>query len=249
MKDRPISVQENLVALGKRLKERRQSQRKPAKEIAQAIGITPNYLWMIENAAHTAAGKPARPSTLVLNGLARVLGLDERELLALAGYSVASSSEEPPQQTIASGPPVPRDEVLLAVPPRWVERKSDLDWLIARLRTGGVCALYGLPGAGKSALAAVAVHRLRAEGRFTDGVVAFSLDGPTDVSGGELIRRILARFAPPASLPDSDAIAELAQAAQSLLCGRDTLVVLDDCDLEPPAGEPENACRGSAGQT
>ena len=135
-----------------------------------------------------------------------------------------------PQATPAPrfGPPF--DEALLPVPETFIGREADLDWLLRRLRDRsiGVTALGGMGGIGKSTLAAVALHQLRAEGRFADGVAVVLCQELTDA--GEALRRALARFDPARRQPEARDPAGLAEVARLLLGGKDTLIVLDNVE-------------------
>lgn len=74
----------------------------------------------------------------------------------------------------------PADDRSLTVPPRLVGRDNDVAWVVAQFQQTSladqpepgerVCALDGLAGMGKTAVAAVAVRQLRARGCFADGV-------------------------------------------------------------------------------
>jgi len=126
------------------------------------------------------------------------------------------------------GPPF--DEALLPVPETFIGREADLDWLLRRLRdrATGVTALGGMGGIGKSTLAAVALHQLRAEGRFADGVAVVLCQELTDA--GDVLRRALARFDPARRQPEARDPAGLAEVARLLLSGKDTLIVLDNVE-------------------
>ncbi|HEX3272219.1 MAG TPA: tetratricopeptide repeat protein [Ktedonobacterales bacterium] len=126
------------------------------------------------------------------------------------------------------GPPF--DEALLPVPETFIGREADLDWLLGRLRdrSVGVTALGGMGGIGKSTLAAVALHQLRAEGRFADGVAIVLCQELTDA--GDVLRRALARFDPARRQPETRDPAGLAEVGRLLLSGKDTLVVLDNVE-------------------
>ncbi len=126
------------------------------------------------------------------------------------------------------GPPF--DEALLPVPETFIGREADLDWLLRRLRDRsiGVTALGGMGGIGKSTLAAVALHQLRAEGRFADGVAVVLCQELTDAS--DVLRRALARFDPARRQPEARDPAGLTEVARLLLGGKDTLIVLDNVE-------------------
>src|SRR5262249_61585401 len=80
--------------------------------------------------------------------------------------------------------------VLPARPAQLVGRASELDALLQTLKTveSGCCAITGMPGIGKTALATEALHRLTADDYeltrlFPDGVVAVSGTGREGLSG------------------------------------------------------------------
>lgn len=126
----------------------------------------------------------------------------------------------------------PFDEALLIPPEYFVGREEDLQWLLQRLRGGGVAkitALQGMGGIGKTALAAIAVHQMRAEGYFRDGIVVELCQNQTD--SVIIVRRILARFHPQRRQPETNDPSELIEIAHRLLDGKDVLIVLDN--IEP----------------
>jgi len=126
-------------------------------------------------------------------------------------------------------PGPPRDIVLLPLPEHFTNRAADLAWLLTRLRAGGITALSGMGGIGKTALASVAVHRLHAQGYFRDGIAVIPCQGltsPTDV-----LCAILARFDPQRRQPDAPGIASLAETAHRLLDGKNAQGGLDN--IEP----------------
>ncbi len=127
------------------------------------------------------------------------------------------------------GPPF--EEGLLNPPPRFIGRADDLEWLLPRLRAGGavgITALGGIGGIGKTALAGEAVRRLRAEGRFPDGVAVVLCQNMTDAV--EVLRAALARFDPRRLPPTTADRAALAGLAHALLDGKDALIVLDNVE-------------------
>jgi tetratricopeptide (TPR) repeat protein/transcriptional regulator with XRE-family HTH domain len=143
--------------------------------------------------------------------------------------------ERPPVHAApeASSPPArpPLDDAMLPWPEQLVGRDTDLAWLLGRLRAGGtvsVTALGGMGGIGKTALAAVAVRQLRAEGRFPDGIAVVYCQGLTDA--GHILQQALARFHPQRRQPGTGDLAELAEIARSLIEGKEALIVLDNVD-------------------
>lgn len=69
-------------------------------------------------------------------------------------------------------------------------------------------------GIGKSALAAVAICRLREEGAFPDGIAVVLCENQRDPV--EVLRQTLSRFAPGRRAPDADDLPSLTAAAQTL---------------------------------
>lgn len=126
----------------------------------------------------------------------------------------------------------PFDEALLPKPEYFEGRKTDLEWILDRLRIGGVTsitALRGMGGIGKTALAAVAVRQMHMEGRFRDGIAVVlcqNLNDPTEV-----VQQVLTRFDPQHSKYETNDVADLTEVAHKLLDGKDVLIVLDN--IEP----------------
>jgi len=94
-------------------------------------------------------------------------------------HTAQHQQEETHQSSTPQEPPF--DEALLLQPARFVGRAEDLHWLLKQLQKGGVtgitAATRGMGGIGKTTLAAVAVHQLRAEGRFQDGIGGCTMPG------------------------------------------------------------------------
>jgi transcriptional regulator with XRE-family HTH domain len=79
----------DLERLGSVLRERREALGIPAAEIARRVGVSPAYVWMVENARPRKSGEPSRPREAVLDRWTRALGMDERyarQVLRLGGY-------------------------------------------------------------------------------------------------------------------------------------------------------------------
>ncbi len=155
-----------------------------------------------------------------------------RNLPAAIQEQLAGQAEPQAEPQAAPAPRFgpPFDEALLPVPETFIGREADLDWLLRRLRDRaiGVTALGGMGGIGKSTLAAVALHQLRAEGRFADGVAVVLCQELADA--GEVVCRALARFDPARRQPEARDPAGLAEVARLLLAGKDTLIVLDNVE-------------------
>jgi tetratricopeptide (TPR) repeat protein len=151
------------------------------------------------------------------------------EHLPKIGSGAGAKASESPADAAPQGPPF--EEALLTPPSRFVGRAQDLDWLLEALRVGGataVTAVNGMGGIGKTALAGEAVKRLRAEGRFRDGVAVVIAIGMTDAA--EVLRTVLARFDSRRRAPEVADLAGLATVAHQLLDGKDALIVLDNVE-------------------
>ena len=126
----------------------------------------------------------------------------------------------------------PFDLGLLPEPPQLIGRDAELAWALARLRkheTTALTTLRDMGGVGKSALAAVAIRRLRQERPFPDGIAVIPCANQTDPI--ELLRKTLSRFAPGRRMPDADDSPGLTSIARQLLAKKRTLIVLDN--IEP----------------
>jgi tetratricopeptide (TPR) repeat protein len=130
----------------------------------------------------------------------------------------------------------PHDEELLPQLRHFVGREDEVTWLTEQLmRPQGLASLHGLPGIGKTALAAEAVHRLVAEGAFPDGVAVIRCaNSPNPV---ESLRLALSRFHPFRHIPVSTSDAELGEIAKQMLTGKQALIVLDGI---PPDAQFDN---------
>jgi tetratricopeptide (TPR) repeat protein len=162
---------------------------------------------------------------------AEVVHHARQEARATARAVVQEYAEQNPSAAPAEPQGPPFEEALLNPPPRFVGREEDLEWLLPRLRAGGavgITALGGMGGIGKTALAAEAVRRLRAAGRFPDGVAVVLCAGLTDAV--EVLRTVLAHCDPYRRAPDAADLAGLAAVAHRLLDGKDALIVLDNVE-------------------
>lgn len=128
------------------------------------------------------------------------------------------------------GPPL--DASLLPQPHHFVGRNQELHRLTDRLRkqtSRGVAAVQGMPGIGKTALAAVAVNNLCEGGYFKDGIAV--IECSSFKSAIEILQVVLSRFDPMRRRPNVEDIAGLTDIARYLLGGKDALVVLDNVEL------------------
>ncbi len=150
-----------------------------------------------------------------------------------AAAAGAPPAERMPHQPAPGEPHAPPDDLaLLPEPAVFVGRASELAWLDERLGQRGLLALSdatGIGGVGVRSLLAHAVRRAREAGRFADGIALLDCTGRRD--GHELLRVALARFDPGRRQPEALDVVGLRQAAQTLLGGKDVLVVLEG--IEP----------------
>jgi tetratricopeptide (TPR) repeat protein len=129
-----------------------------------------------------------------------------------------------------SNPPADH-EIFLRVPPTFVGRQREVDWLKAQLSVsnGGIAVIRGEAGIGKTTLAARCVRELIQAGRFTGGVAVIQRY-PDDDDAITLLRRVLERFDVQRHAPlepaDQD-LRGLREVARALLSKKDVLVVLD----------------------
>lgn len=91
----------DLDKLGELLRERRESLGIPRAKLARRVGISPSYMWTVEQAAKRKGGQPSQPTQPILEEWAAQLGLgisQTRELLRLAGHlqEEERSAAEPP---------------------------------------------------------------------------------------------------------------------------------------------------------
>ena len=124
-------------------------------------------------------------------------------------------------------------------PKQLIGRKEDLDWVMQRLlasdsSTFNVSLISGMRGIGKSALVATAADLVRHShpDRFAVGIVAIRCGDDTDTS--LLLQRILERFDSQRRRPPTAYVADM---AQSLLGGKDALIILDDVGPMVPVGK------------
>jgi hypothetical protein len=106
-----------------------------------------------------------------------------------------------------------------------------LAWVLDRLGqvgSGGIAAIVGMGGIGKTTLAVVAARQLQEEERFPDGVVLVRCQYRTDPA--EILRQVLTRFDLVRRAPEATELTTLSDAAQASLKGKTALVVLDNVE-------------------
>ena len=133
----------------------------------------------------------------------------------------------------------PFDEAKLPMPPYFVGRDADLHWLLEQLgadKLAYIASLRGMGGIGKTALASKAVHQLRQEGRFCDGIVFVDCRDFKHDDVSKILQAILSRFDAEHRSPETKDLADLAEAILQLLVHKDVLIVIDniepDLDIE-----------------
>jgi tetratricopeptide (TPR) repeat protein len=160
---------------------------------------------------------------------AQVATSDLVEKVAQLRASITSSQ---PAQA-AQAPPF--DDIRLPSADHFVGRSAECDWLLKRLQANGplsVTALSGLPGIGKTALAAKAVKQVRGDGRFPDGIAVVLFEELDEkANAADVLKRVLGRFDPARRPPDTSDPARLAEVAHQLFSGKQALVVLDNVRL------------------
>jgi transcriptional regulator with XRE-family HTH domain len=104
----------DLRRLGSVLREQREAVGIPAAEIARRVGVSPTYIWMVEQARPRKGGEPSRPSEPVLERWTRALGMDARyarQVLLLAGYGEENPESRPTPRLPA--PPPARAQIAM----------------------------------------------------------------------------------------------------------------------------------------
>src|SRR5437660_739705 len=79
----------DLPTLGRELRSIRRGLRIPSAELARRIGVSPTYVWLIEQAKPRTSGEPSRPSEDLLRRWTAALGMnadDAQRIRERAGY-------------------------------------------------------------------------------------------------------------------------------------------------------------------
>lgn len=155
---------------------------------------------------------------------------------------------KPEQRELASTPQEPVTEAFVfpapfLLPPRprrLFGRGAELKALLRALEqdASGLIAITGMPGVGKSALAAELLHRLASDSRFRrlfpDGIVTISGRERRDMPGLlAVLADLVARFQQAPTLPE----AHLVQQASMALAGKRALLLLDNLDPDFPLAQ------------
>jgi predicted transcriptional regulator len=85
-----VAQQKDLKRVGRWLRTRRTEQHIARTDLARRVGVSPTYLWMVEEARERANGEASQPGQPLLSQLATELGMTDQEshdLLRLAGYT------------------------------------------------------------------------------------------------------------------------------------------------------------------
>ena len=173
-----------------------------------------------------------RPSPYFQTRLCLLFDTDAQMLGLLETPSSAKTHETRAIPVSAELAPLPvvQDPVLSSSPfsaEQVIGRDALLPHVLSQLQTGHLCALFGLPGVGKTTLAHLVAHHETVRGHFPDGVLWVGLGPSPDVISA------LMRWANVLSLPE-EAVqqAQTIEALQSLLRHaigtRRMLLIVDD---------------------
>jgi tetratricopeptide (TPR) repeat protein len=202
-------------AFGKLLLSHRRAAGLSQARLAEASGISVRALRELERGRAQAAQQRSAEV------LAEALGLagSHRELfLAVAKEGRRRGGRAAKAAALCALPPDVRD---------LVGREAELDRVRADASDGGIVAIVGHPGVGKTTLAVAAAHRLRAD--FPDGCFWLDLRGMDDepVTARDALDRLLrALGVAPEHMPFEQA--EQVALFRVLLADRRVLVVLDN---------------------
>jgi DNA-binding SARP family transcriptional activator len=204
---------------------------------AEALGAYHDLRRLLVNELGIEPSKPLRElqqQILREDPLLSATVADDRSPAARSGPAGPAGPAGP----VATGPPAPDAEP-------FVERPAELTATAGLLVRGGVCAVYGAAGTGKTALARQAARAVAAhfpDGRLWLDLRASAPPGESPVRPAEAARALLRADDPAGDVPDDPGRAVAGWAAA--IAGRRVLVVLDDIAdadqvrgfLAPPPG-------------
>jgi transcriptional regulator with XRE-family HTH domain len=101
----------DLQALGRALEDRRKTFALARGELARHLGVSTNYIWMVERAKPRAHGEPSQPSRNLLERWVQFLWEAEHDqiemtrILALAGYTAEYVPAEALHRRVTDGSP------------------------------------------------------------------------------------------------------------------------------------------------
>lgn len=214
------------MSLGEALRAFRLAAGHTQNSLASASGVSPRAISYLE----TGQVRRARRGTI--EALLAVLDLSPEARAALLSYGYPRPVPAPPGRLPCQLPPAVsriagRDDLLAAV--------------VARMGDGGVFAVCGMPGVGKTAFAVQAATQARA--RFPDGQLYLDLHGTGEqaLSAGQALGFLLRSLLGPGAVIPA-AADEQSALLRTTLAGRRVLILLDnardDAQVQPlvPAG-------------
>ncbi len=226
------------------------------------LGISEDFLARLE-AGHLHYPFRGHTRRRVL-ALAYLLCRTPREVQSYqraAGLNDLSPAETEMLATLTEQLGAPATGGVMLLPPRptrLVGRTQGLQQILQALREGepGLYAISGMPGVGKSTLAAEVAHRLASDSNhyrrsFPDGIVTLSGRGYQGNAGlCALLSKILDVFtpraqrlagsaetiqtSPPAGNTSESRVGELIDQTRAMLAGKRALLILDDLDPHFP---------------
>ncbi len=211
--------------------------------LLQGAGISEDFLSRLEagHLAHPFRGT-VRRRVLALAWLLCQAPRDIKAYLRAAELTNLSAEETDQIEQLKTYLATPHTPSLLLLPPRparLIGQASALSELLNNLLTGDVCAITGMPGIGKSALAYEALHQLAANEReclrlFPDGIATFSGTGRRGIHGCvSLLLEIAAVFHSSARKQECNTISNIDASVFEMLAraNQHSLDELDETDL------------------
>jgi transcriptional regulator with XRE-family HTH domain len=93
----------DLSTLGRELRTRRRALRIPSAELARRIGVSPTYVWLIEQSKPRKSGEPSRPSEDLLRRWMAALGMDASEAQQIREFAGYFGPDFPNERDITQG--------------------------------------------------------------------------------------------------------------------------------------------------